>query len=51
MADLKLLADSLFAHGVNQVVWNGMPFICISRADGVRFADIKYRPPEPARSA
>jgi len=26
VADLKLLADSLFAHGVNQVVWHGMPF-------------------------
>ena len=26
MADLKLLADSLFAQGVNQVVWHGMPF-------------------------
>ena len=26
MADLKLLADALFAQGVNQVVWHGMPF-------------------------
>jgi hypothetical protein len=26
VADLKLLADSLFAQGVNQVVWHGMPF-------------------------
>jgi hypothetical protein len=25
--------------------------VCVSRADGVRFVDIKYRPPEPARSA
>jgi hypothetical protein len=25
-ADLKLLADSLFAHGVNHVVWHGKPF-------------------------
>ncbi len=24
--DLKLLADSLFAHGVNQIVWHGMPY-------------------------
>jgi len=24
--DLKLLADALFAHGVNQMVWHGMPF-------------------------
>jgi hypothetical protein len=26
VADLKLLADSLFAQGVNHVVWHGMPF-------------------------
>ena len=25
-ADLKLLADALFARGVNQIVWHGMPF-------------------------
>lgn len=25
-ADLKLLADALFANGVNQVVWHGMPY-------------------------
>lgn len=25
-ADLKLLCDALFARGVNQVVWHGMPF-------------------------
>ncbi len=24
--DLKLLADAVFAHGVNQIVWHGMPF-------------------------
>ena len=26
VADLKLIADALFANGVNQVVWHGMPF-------------------------
>ena len=26
VADLKLLADAIFAHGVNQIVWHGMPF-------------------------
>ena len=26
VADLKLLADALFAQGVNQIVWHGMPF-------------------------
>lgn len=25
-ADLKLLADALFSHGVNQIVWHGMPY-------------------------
>jgi hypothetical protein len=25
-ADLKLLADALFANGVNQIVWHGTPF-------------------------
>jgi hypothetical protein len=25
-ADLKLLADALFANGVNQVIWHGKPF-------------------------
>jgi hypothetical protein len=26
VADMKLLADALFAQGVNQIVWHGMPF-------------------------
>ncbi len=26
VADLKLVADALFANGVNQVIWHGMPF-------------------------
>lgn len=26
LADLKLLADAVFANGVNQVIWHGMPF-------------------------
>lgn len=26
VADLKLLADAVFAHGVNHIVWHGMPF-------------------------
>jgi hypothetical protein len=26
VADLKLLADALFAQGINQIVWHGMPF-------------------------
>lgn len=25
-ADLKLVVDALFAHGVNQVIWHGMPY-------------------------
>jgi hypothetical protein len=26
IADLKLLADAVFAHGVNHIVWHGTPF-------------------------
>ncbi len=26
LGDLKLLADALFASGVNQIIWHGMPF-------------------------
>jgi hypothetical protein len=26
ISDLKIVADALFANGVNQIVWNGMPF-------------------------
>jgi len=26
VADLKLLADAVFANGVNRIVWQGMPF-------------------------
>lgn len=26
VADLKLLADGLFAQGVNQIIWHGMPY-------------------------
>ena len=26
IADLKLLADAIFANGINQIVWHGMPY-------------------------
>ncbi len=26
VADMKLVADALFANGVNQIIWHGMPF-------------------------
>jgi hypothetical protein len=26
VTDLKIVADALFAHGLNQVIWHGMPF-------------------------
>jgi len=26
IADLKMLADAMFANGVNQIVWHGMPY-------------------------
>jgi hypothetical protein len=34
VADLKLLADALFANGVNHIFWHGMPYQM--RADGSR---------------
>ena len=27
VADLRLVADALFANGTNQIIWHGMPFI------------------------
>ena len=27
IADLKLLADALFANGINHIVWHGMPYV------------------------
>ena len=33
--DLKLLADSVIANGVNQIVWHGMPFH--TPGDGIEF--------------
>ncbi|MFH0945748.1 MAG: glycosyl hydrolase [Planctomycetota bacterium] len=35
-ADLKLVADALFANGVNQIIWHGMPFNSRG-SDGNRF--------------
>jgi len=36
VADLKLIADGLFANGTNQIVWHGMPFNPVG-IDTVRF--------------
>ncbi len=35
-ADLKLVADALFANGVNQIIWHGMPFNTVG-SDSVFF--------------
>ena len=37
VADLKLLADGLFAQGVNQIIWHGMPYNPISDAGRIEF--------------
>lgn len=34
IADLKSLADAIFAHGVNQIVWHGMPYNPYNAANG-----------------
>jgi len=36
-ADLKLLADGLFAQGVNQILWHGMPYNPPSEVDRCEF--------------
>jgi hypothetical protein len=36
MYDLKLVADALFANGVNQIVWHGMPYNPAG-SDSIRF--------------
>lgn len=36
VADLKLIADALFANGTNQIIWHGMPFNPLG-IDTVRF--------------
>jgi hypothetical protein len=36
VADLKLVADALFANGVNQIIWHGMPFNPVG-IDTIRF--------------
>ena len=28
IADIKLLADALFANGINSIIWHGMPYNC-----------------------
>ena len=37
VADLKLLADGLFAQGVNQILWHGMPYNPPSEVDRCEF--------------
>ncbi|MFO0891916.1 MAG: glycosyl hydrolase [Isosphaeraceae bacterium] len=48
-ADLKLLADALFAHGVNHIVWHGMPFSGPGR--GVEFYASVHVGPDSAFAA
>lgn len=45
--DLKLLADSLFAHGVNQIVWHGMPFQPNGDTDVEFYAAVHVGPDSP----
>lgn len=37
VADLKLLADGLFAQGVNQIIWHGMPYNPLSEVNQCEF--------------
>ncbi len=47
LGDLKLLADSLFAHGVNQIVWHGMPFQPDGNEDIQFYASVHVGPDSP----
>ena len=49
IGDLKLLADALFANGVNQIVWHGMPYQPAGQS--VRFyASVHVGPDSPFAS-
>ncbi len=37
VADLKLLADGLFAQGVNQIIWHGMPYNPVAEPGSIEF--------------
>jgi hypothetical protein len=39
-ADLKLVADALFANGVNQIVWHGKPFTSSAVPDAMFYATV-----------
>jgi hypothetical protein len=39
-ADLKLIADALFASGINQIVWHGKPFTSDAVADALFYATV-----------
>jgi len=43
-ADLKLLADSLFANGVNHIVWHGKPHNRLDRDDVNFYASVHVGP-------
>ncbi|MBV9034812.1 MAG: hypothetical protein JO182_10000, partial [Acidobacteriaceae bacterium] len=47
IGDLKLLADSLFAHGINQIVWHGMPFQPHGDNDVEFYAAVHVGPDSP----
>ena len=51
LGDLKLLADSLFAHGINQIVWHGMPFQPNDNTEVEFYAAVHVGPDSPFASA
>lgn len=46
IADIKLVADAMFAYGVNEVIWHGMPFNGPDTAN--RFGATTYVGPDAA---
>ncbi len=47
LGDLKLLADSLFANGVNQIIWHGMPFQPEGNGEVQFYASVHVGPDSP----
>ena len=47
LGDLKLLGDSLFAQGINQIVWHGMPFQPGGDTDMEFYAAVHVGPDSP----
>jgi len=44
VADMKLVADALFANGTNQIIWHGMPYNKVGSKDNHFYASVHLAP-------